>query len=124
MKIVAKSIGKSEDSSPRKKEIRAGWDKLVEDYSKEAPEGLKIVYHEANIVWSWIRTEQAFYDGATQGMAIRHLDFVAYFIVLLWCQLEEIGNFEVMDRLSHLNVYRKYIREIVLCESRLATACN
>ena len=53
---------------------------MVEDYSKDAPEGLKIVYHEANIVWSWIRTEQAFYDGATQGMAISGV--LAFLMVL------------------------------------------
>ena len=69
-RIVVPAQGDPDVSASEKKPHRDNWDKFIVDYAATAPEGLKNVYQEANGVWAWMRSEQAFYDGVFQGVSI------------------------------------------------------
>ena len=74
-----RSIGVAEDINEKKREIRSQWDKLVEDFNDSAPPGLNKAFQKSGF-WLFMQTEQAFYDGATQGMLI---SCTLAFIILL-----------------------------------------
>jgi len=42
----------------------------VEDFSENrAPDGLGNLYQEADVFWAWMQSEQAFFEGAKQGVS-------------------------------------------------------
>ena len=82
MRIAAQSVGVSTASRAEKLPLREGWDKYVQDFAeKDAPEGLKIVYQEADVFWAWMQSEQAFFDGVQVGVTISAI--CAFFILLI-----------------------------------------
>ena len=75
-------MGKSRDSRKQKIPIREGWDKVVEDFSdKKAPEGLKILYQDADVFWAWMQSEYGFFTGVIQGVISSGL--LAFLILIL-----------------------------------------
>lgn len=58
MRISSQSIGLSTASRAEKLPLRDKWDKYVQDFSdNDAPEGLQIVYQEADVFWAWMQSE-------------------------------------------------------------------
>ena len=58
MRISSQSIGLSTASRAEKLPLRDKWDKYVKDFSdNDAPEGLQIVYQEADVFWAWMQSE-------------------------------------------------------------------
>lgn len=59
MRVSAQSEGISTSARKEKIPIREGWDKYVKDFSENpaTPEGLRIVYQEANVFWAWMESE-------------------------------------------------------------------
>jgi len=54
----------------------------VETFSKEqAPEGLKILYQDADVFWAWMQSELAFFNGVKQGVLISGI--LAFLILLV-----------------------------------------
>lgn len=57
MRVTAKSKGRAQDPRLKKLPIRDSWDKIVDDFSAKAPEGLSYVHHDASVIWSWMQSE-------------------------------------------------------------------
>ena len=84
MRISLPSVGDPADSGAQKKPLRDKWDKFVVDYAATAPDGLQVLYQEADVFWAWMRSEQAFFDGVKQGVTISGL--LAFLILLIATQ--------------------------------------
>ena len=72
MRITAQSIGESRDSRVQKIPIRDAWDEYVKVFAEDpkTPEGLRILYQEADVFWAWMQTEEAFFVGVMTGVSI------------------------------------------------------
>ena len=79
--IVIKSTVEANQPANEKTPVRDAFDALVAELKEELPVGLKLMYQEADIFWAWMQSEQAFFDGAIQGMSISGV--LAFLIILI-----------------------------------------
>ena len=95
MRIVVPSFGDPNESAKQKEPHRDKWNKFVDDYVATAPDTLKNVYQEANGVWAWMRSEQAFYDGVFQGVSISAV--LAFSIMIISTQNILIATYAIIS---------------------------
>lgn len=70
MKIYSKSKGIAYDSYQNKNPWYEKWEKYLEDYRANAPEGMKSAEQTAGLLWAWMPSERSFMSSAFKGMTI------------------------------------------------------
>lgn len=80
MKIYSKSKGLAYDAYDNKNPWYEKWEKYLENYRNNAPQGMKSAEQTAGLLWAWLPTERSFMSSAFKGMTIAT---VFAFVILL-----------------------------------------